>query len=162
MNTKGSGWFWLAIVVILGGAWWYQSYTPSNNIQWVRDFDAARQTAETMDRPMLLYFTADWCGPCKQMHRNVWPKQDVERLVNGQTVPVYLDIDDPAVEPIAMRYQVNAIPTLVLTDAAGHIIPTPSGMPATIVGYADADAMAALIDRAPPPAAGDASVNLEQ
>ena len=148
MNTKGAPIFWLAMVLILGGVWFYQSYTPANNIQWSRDFDAARQTAAQMNRPMLLYFTADWCGPCKQMKRSVWPDQRVEAFVNNQTVPVYLDVDEPAVEPIAARYTVRSIPTVLLTDSDGNILPLPSGNAASVSGVVDAAGVIELIEKA--------------
>jgi len=146
MNTKGSAWFWLAIVAILGGVWYYQSWTPANDIQWTRDFDVARQTAATMDRPMMLYFTADWCPPCKQMKRQVWTDAETEAFVNNQTVPVYLDVDKSEVEPIAARYQVSSIPTIVLTDSAGNMLPLPDGTPARSVGFTDTGLLIGLIE----------------
>lgn len=162
MNTKGAPIFWLAMVLILGGVWFYQSYTPGNNIQWSRDFDAARRTAADMNRPMLLYFTASWCGPCKAMKRTVWPKPEVEAFVNNQTVPVYLDVDESDVKPVAARYTVNSIPTIVLTDADGNILPLPSGGPAMTNGLIDAAALIELIEKAKSPAAEAMSADLDQ
>jgi len=40
----------LSYAAILGGVWFYQSWTPANNIQGTRDFDVARQTAATVSR----------------------------------------------------------------------------------------------------------------
>lgn len=58
----------------------------------------------------LLTFGASWCPSCKELHRsigNIRPILDID----------YIDVDQ---QPnIAKRYQIIAVPTMVLIDEQG-------------------------------------------
>ena len=64
-------------------------------------------TVLASDKPVLVDFYADWCGPCKMMAPAVdqIASQYGDRLTVGK-----LDVDDSP--NTAMRYQVMGIPTL--------------------------------------------------
>lgn len=51
----------------------------------------------------------------------VYPDKNVIRL-SEQVVPLKLDVDKKAVEPIATRYKVSLYPTILLLDATGKIV----------------------------------------
>jgi thioredoxin 1 len=59
--------------------------------------------------PVLVDFTAVWCGPCKMLEPVV--KQLAEQW-NGKVKVMKLDVDDHP--QLAMEYQVMGVPTLVL------------------------------------------------
>ena len=59
--------------------------------------------------PVLVDFTAVWCGPCKMLEPVV--KQLAEKW-NGKVKVMKLDVDDHP--QLAMEYQVMGVPTLVL------------------------------------------------
>ncbi|MCI9104460.1 MAG: thioredoxin [Lachnospiraceae bacterium] len=61
------------------------------------------------DKPVLVDFYADWCGPCKMMAPLV--EQLAEELAE-EAVIGKLNVDD--CEDIAMKYGVMNIPTLIL------------------------------------------------
>ena len=61
------------------------------------------------DKPVLVDFYADWCGPCKMMAPLV--EQLAEELAE-EAVIGKLNVDD--CEDIAMKYGVMIIPTLIL------------------------------------------------
>jgi thiol-disulfide isomerase/thioredoxin len=62
--------------------------------------------------PLLLDFTASWCGPCQQMRPNV------EQLARkGYPVKV---IDFDRSRDVAERYQVSSIPTFIVVDSSGR------------------------------------------
>lgn len=59
--------------------------------------------------PVLVDFTATWCGPCKMLDPIV--KQIAEEW-SGRLKVVKLDVD--ANPQVAMQYQVLGVPTLIL------------------------------------------------
>lgn len=69
--------------------------------------------------PVLLDFTATWCGPCQQMRPNV-------ELLARKGYPVKV-IDFDASRDVAERYQVSSFPTFIVVDASGHILARTQG-----------------------------------
>ncbi|MBK8683680.1 MAG: thioredoxin [Chitinophagaceae bacterium] len=61
------------------------------------------------DKPVLIDFYADWCGPCKTMA--VILKETKQRVGEAATI-VKIDVDKN--QRIASDYQVSSIPTLIL------------------------------------------------
>lgn len=43
----------------------------------------------------MIFFTADWCSPCRIMKRQVFADHEVMEAINSNVVPVEIDIDDP-------------------------------------------------------------------
>ncbi len=60
-------------------------------------------------QPVLVDFTAVWCGPCKMLDPIV---KEMADDWNGQVKVVKLDVDDSP--SIAMNYNIMGVPTLML------------------------------------------------
>ena len=60
-------------------------------------------------QPVIVDFTAVWCGPCKMLEPVV---QELADAWDGKAKIVKLDVDNNAES--AMRYQVMGVPTLML------------------------------------------------
>ncbi|MCD8225082.1 MAG: thioredoxin [Clostridiales bacterium] len=83
----------------------------------LENFDAEVLQAE---KPVLVDFYADWCGPCRMMALTV--EQLAEELADTVIVGK-LNVDD--CQELAMKYKVMSIPTLILFkggEAAGKRI----------------------------------------
>ena len=59
--------------------------------------------------PVLVDFTAVWCGPCKMLEPVV---MQLSKDWNGKVKFVKLDVDDNS--NLAMKYGVMGVPTLIL------------------------------------------------
>lgn len=61
------------------------------------------------EKPVLVDFYADWCGPCKMMTPIL--KEVKKRMGDDLTI---VKIDTEKNPDVAIRYQVRGIPTLIL------------------------------------------------
>ncbi|MGE3181978.1 MAG: thioredoxin family protein [Phycisphaerae bacterium] len=114
--------FWLAFLVASLWYAWYSFYVPPNSIAWADTFPAAAQQAADAGRPMILFFTAKWCVPCKIMKRQVWADQQVTVAVNGHFIPVTIDVDNPENAALLERYNVGSTPLTIVTDPHGNAL----------------------------------------
>ena len=74
------------------------------------------------EKPVLVDFYADWCGPCKAMEPVI---KDVARLVKDQFRVVKVDIDKQT--QTASDYQISGVPTFMIFRQ-GKVIWRHSGM----------------------------------
>ena len=73
--------------------------------------------AAAAERPMLLRFGATWCSACEEMERSSWPRPEVVAAC-APYVMIKLDADRDS--SWVERYQVQAYPTVILTDPEGR------------------------------------------
>ncbi|MEW4530784.1 thioredoxin family protein [Maioricimonas sp. JC845] len=84
---------------------------------WMTDFEAARKRAEELQRPMLIHFGADWCGPCRQMERNVLHTPKVKEQIRSSVVAVKVNVDRQP--KLAARFGVTSLPTDLFIEPDG-------------------------------------------
>jgi thioredoxin 1 len=87
-------------------------------VPWRTDVAPALDDARAGNKYTLLYFTADWCGPCQAMKANTWSDPTVAKALEGYET-VKIDVDRQG--DVAMKYQVNSIPRMIVLDAAGQV-----------------------------------------
>ncbi|HBE67984.1 MAG TPA: thiol:disulfide interchange protein [Planctomycetaceae bacterium] len=114
--------FWLSFLVISLAYAWYCYYVPSNSIAWADSYTAAQTKATQTEKPLLLYFTAKWCVPCRIMKRNVWADEQVAEIVNAKFIPVAIEVDNPDAAGVLARYNISGSPVTILTDSSGRVI----------------------------------------
>ena len=91
---------------------------------WHRDLRVATAEAGRLDRPVLIHFSAAWCGPCQRM-KPVLHSAAVARRLREDAVGVSLDFD--AHRDVAARYGVASIPADVLVAPDGRVLGVMSG-----------------------------------
>lgn len=115
-------WFWLTFLVASLGYAWYSFYVPSNDVEWAEDIASARELASDSGKPMMLFFTADWCVPCRIMKREVFADSEVMKVLNAKLVPVMIYEDSPGGEAAFSQFNVKGTPITILTDAGGNVL----------------------------------------
>jgi len=89
-------------------------------IRWASNLDDARHVARRDGRLILLHFYADWCGPCRKLDREVFPRTDVGAAILRDYVPVKIDGD--RARDIAKYHEVDRYPTDIITNASGKVL----------------------------------------
>ena len=95
---------------------------------WGTNFTTALSEAKARQKPVLVYFTASWCGPCKLMARTTLTNEMVIQTLT-HFIPVAVDIDEH--HDLAEKHGVRAVPTFQLLTTAGDEV-------AATTGYQDA------------------------
>ncbi len=89
-------------------------HADAPGIAWFKgDVDAAFASAQASNKPVLLYWGAQWCPPCKQLKSAVFSRPDfIEK--SKLFVPVYLDGDLPDAQKWGDVFRVTGYPTVVV------------------------------------------------
>jgi thioredoxin-like negative regulator of GroEL len=84
-----------------------------------RDIDTAFAKARAENKPLFLYWGAQWCPPCNQVKATVFKRADFAAQ-SRSFVAVQLDGDSPSAQKLAARFKVRGYPTMILFDAQGR------------------------------------------
>ncbi len=114
--------FWLTFLVVSLAYAWHSFYVPPNDIAWAEDYATAQRQAARSGKPMVLYFTAKWCVPCRVMKRQVWADVQVMELVNAKFIPVAIDVGDPENAEIMSSYKIAGSPVTVVCESQGKVV----------------------------------------
>lgn len=89
-------------------------HADAPGIDWFNgDVDAAFKSAQASNKPVLLYWGAKWCPPCKQLKSAVFSRPDfIEK--SKLFVAVYLDGDLPDAQKWGDVFRVTGYPTVVV------------------------------------------------
>jgi thioredoxin-related protein len=89
-------------------------------VGWQSDLAAARKEAQTSAKPLLVYFTAQWCGPCQRMKHTVFADKNVEAAMKENLVAVKIDVDQNP--KLASEMNVEVLPTFKLFSPQGELL----------------------------------------
>ena len=115
---------WLILLVAVGGILLLGS--PSSKINWNRDFAKAVEAANTRGVPMLVDFSANWCGPCQVLEVEVFSSDAVSQIAEASYVTVRVDLSNTSANTperkLATRFNVRGIPALLIIDPTNQSV----------------------------------------
>lgn len=121
----------LAVFAITAGA--QTNFNEGKTFQQI----LAQATAE--GKPVFIDCYTEWCGPCKQMAKNVFPQKEAGDYFNSKFVCWKVDMEKGEGPELAKKYEVAAYPTFLILNADGSLR-------ATQVGSAPLDKFIKTID----------------
>lgn len=115
----------LALVLLLvTGCFAGPDDSPAAKIRWVEDLPEGLRLAKETGKPAMLYFTADWCGPCVELKKYVFSDKRVA-AASSRLVNIYIDVDKNY-DTLA-AYKVRGIPAIFFLKPGGEIAERFSG-----------------------------------
>jgi len=98
-------------------------------IDWFAgDVEAAFAAAKAANKPIFLYWGAEWCPPCAQIKSTIFNKREFQER-SRLFVSVYLDGDTPSAQRHGERFGVVGYPTMILFRPDGtEITRLPGGV----------------------------------
>lgn len=98
----------------------------ATSLRWRPILEGEKEALAAGNKPVLYFFTADWCPPCNVLKRTLFQDEDVIELVEKQFVPIAVvdreqedGVNSPEVEALGFRFLVTGLPTLVVARARG-------------------------------------------
>jgi thioredoxin-related protein len=104
-----------------------QNGSGAEQLTWIHNFDQAKQAAKKTSKCIFVDVFADWCTWCKVLDQEVYPSPDFINFMKNY-IPTKIDAEDKGDgERFAARFEVETLPTLIVTDSDGKLILRISG-----------------------------------
>ncbi len=96
---------------------------PGAHIVWESDYQAAATRAKASNKPLLVDFSASWCGACQELEHKTFSDPRIVRE-GSRFVPVRVDLspgkDSPESRQILASYAQRGLPLVVFHKGSGE------------------------------------------
>ena len=91
----------------------------AEQIAWQTDVRSAWRTAQSADRPLLLFVTSSHCPHCRKMQSTTYANPAIARRVRNSYLPAIVNADDSA--DLLARLNIAGVPTTLVVLPDGRI-----------------------------------------
>jgi tetratricopeptide (TPR) repeat protein len=89
----------------------------ADGVAWESDYAKGVEKAKETGKLLHVHFAADWCGPCKELDKEVFHNEVSAKYFNETFVNVLIDVDkDP---DTTKKFKVGPIPDTRILDVSG-------------------------------------------
>ena len=108
-------------------------------ISWLNTWEDAKNKSINVNKLIIADFTAEWCLPCEKMEKEVWNQP---MLFPFASKLIYTKIDFDNSIPLNNKYDIDAIPAILIFDGFGTKL-------FHFIGYQNVDFIRNLINALP-------------
>jgi len=98
--------------------------SPLGELQWRDDYAKALEQARSSGRPLILDFTAPWCGWCHKMDDTTMRDAVVQSDLSDY---VRVKVDYDRNQPLAQKFHIRGIPAYVILNQFGEFVALSTG-----------------------------------
>ncbi len=103
---------------------WTSENASEHHVQWMDSLEQAGEIAVQRRTPILLIFGAVWCGPCRELEKEI--EHPVVQKQLELWVPVHIDVDKQP--DVAARMAVSGIPAVRILTPDGRVVGQHEGL----------------------------------
>ena len=107
----------IALLLLLTGL------VRAQGVAWSEaNFEAALEQAAAEHKLVFVDAYAVWCGPCRRMSNEVFPREEVGEFFNEHFVSLKIDMEQAAGKAFGKRFVVSSFPTLLFISPDGELV----------------------------------------
>lgn len=97
-------------------------FSQAQGIRFEEEWENAIEKATTENKPIFVDVYATWCGPCKQMEKLVFSRNDVGERFNQSFIAVKINGEEPLGRELMAEYGITAFPTYLFLTPTKNLL----------------------------------------